>query len=84
MKALEATARTATDAQQALADLRARTSSPIEALKALVRGRGMTLADAKQALFQSDAWRTEAEQMIENEQVMYEVFRRLADERQDL
>lgn len=56
----EQIARESSSTEVALEKLHRAGAGPIEAIKALRTGRGLTLAEAKQRLHQSPTWSTEA------------------------
>ena len=75
----EQIARESSSTAVALEKLHHAGAGPIEAIKALRAGRGLTLAEAKQRLHQSPAWSTEAR----NAEVLHEALWEALDE-QDL
>ncbi|WP_417378283.1 hypothetical protein [Gimesia sp.] len=56
----EQIARESSSTEAALEKLQRAGAGPIEAIKALRAGRGLSLAEAKERLHQSPAWSTEA------------------------
>ncbi|MEQ8854042.1 hypothetical protein [Gimesia sp.] len=75
----EQIARESSSTEVALEKLHRAGAGPIEAIKALCSGRGLSLADAKERLQQSPAWSTEAR----NAEFLHEALWKALDE-QDL
>lgn len=66
----EQIAREGSSTEVALEKLHRAGAGPIEAIKALRAGRGLTLAEAKQRLHQSPAWSTE----VRNAELLHEAL----------
>lgn len=72
----EQIARESSSTEVALKKLHRAGAGPIEAIKALRAGRGLTLAEAKQRLHQSSAWSTE----VRNAELLHEALWEALDE----
>ncbi|MCR9229609.1 MAG: hypothetical protein NXI29_01190 [bacterium] len=72
----EQIARESSSTEVALEKLHRAGAGPIEAIKALRAGRGLTLAEAKQRLHQSPAWSTE----VRNAELLHEALWEALDE----
>jgi len=60
MDALARTARDALSVEEALAALHAKGASPVQTIRALREGRGISIREGKLALHRSPAWYVEA------------------------